>query len=96
MSKLPAVHSPAPWTFTEDELFYHVKDATGAPIAAVCKNTVPKHAQANLLAILSAPDVLASLRTQPAYSDDWKTKVRNAYACASGLVTHFLPARKKK
>ena len=96
MGRIPDVHSHAPWKFSEDALFYYLHDAAGKPIAVVNKNAVgEERARGNLLAMLAAPDVLEALRTQPAYGDDWKKKVRNAYACASGLVEHFLAARKK-
>jgi len=88
-------HSPAPWVYTEDELFYHLKDANGNPIGSVCKNATRVHAEANLLAILSAPEMISALRKQPAYGDDWKEGVRKAFACATGIVEHFLPGRKK-
>lgn len=88
--------SPAPWGYSEDALVYHIKDATGNPVAVVCKNACPRHAEANLLAILAIPDVLEALRKQPAYGEEWKKKLREAYACASGLVEHFLPARNRK
>jgi hypothetical protein len=92
----PLLHSPQPWTYTEDELFYHIKDATGAPIGALCKSSARRFAQGNLCLLLASPDVMEALRTQPAYGEDWKKKLRNAFACASGIVEHFLPARKKK
>lgn len=92
----PALHSPQPWTYTEDALFYHIKDAAGKPVGALCKNGAGRFALGNLCMVLAAPEIMEALRTQPAYGDDWKKRLRNAYACASGIVEHFLPARKKK
>jgi len=88
-------HSPYPWTYKEDALFYTVFDANGVQLAVVSKNT-NRLAEGNLLAVLAAPDVLEALRRQPAYGDEWKRRLREAYACASGLVESFLPARKRK
>lgn len=96
MGRIPELLSPGPWTYREDKLFFYVHDASGAMIASVSKNTVPRYALGNLLVILAAPELLEGLRAQPAYSDDWKKKVRQAYACAIGLVEHFLPARKRQ
>lgn len=92
---IPKVHSPAPWTYKEDQLFYFVFDKDGVQIAQVSKNT-SRLAEGNLLAIIAAPDVLEALRRQPAYGDEWKRRLREAYACALGLLETFLPARKRK
>ena len=95
MARIPSPHSPHPWTYREDALSYYVLDANGVHVAAVSKNT-NRLAEGNLLAILTAPDVLEALRCQPAYGDVWKRRLREAYACASGLLETYLPARKRK
>jgi hypothetical protein len=87
--------SPHPWTYTEDALCYYVRDAKGQPIGVLFKGG-RRHAESNLAAVLALPDLLEGFRTQPAYGELWKKKLREAYACASGLVDHFLPARKRK